>query len=129
MLLGTYGYDYWRLASLAKSVSLFEEAYGDLITRSKLSFDPMLESWSKTGTRFKLPSQFSFDMFLDAEFRRANTGEPEDNYQCLGPGLRLNFNYSRVFAAVSAHQELGSYTFKSESVSRWKTLLVISGAL
>jgi hypothetical protein len=129
LLLGSYGYKYWSLASVSATSSLFQETYGDLIARSKLSYKATLESWSKTGMRWTLPRGFSADTYLDIEFRRAATGEAEDNFQTLGPGFRLNYFAQRFSASVGAHQELGSYTNRSDSISRWKTLLVISGAL
>jgi len=132
LLVGSYGYQYWRLADLSATGALFQEAYGDVISRSKLSFNPMLESWSKTGTRWSmnhLIEGLSADAYLDIEFRRASTGEAEDNFQTLGPGLRLNYFAQKFSAALSTHEEIGSYTQSSSSISRWKTLLVISGAL
>lgn len=128
LLLGGYGYQYWSLASLTEATSFFTEAYGDLISRSKLSFNPMLESWSKSGMRWDLKRGFSADAFLDVEFRRASTGEAEDNFQTLGPGVRINYFGQRFSASLGTHQELGAYTNRSDSISRWKTLFVISGA-
>jgi hypothetical protein len=131
-LLGTFGYQYWNLADLSSSsnrTSFFEEAYGEIISRSKLDFNPMMESWSKTGFRWAMARGFAADAFLDIEFRRASTGEPEDNFQSLGPGLRLSYFGNKFSASLGTHQELGSYTNRSDSISRWKTLFVISGAL
>ncbi len=129
LLLGSYGYQYWTLASAWKTGSFFQEMYGDLISRSKLSFNPMLESWSKTGMRWAIRNGFSADAFFDLEFRRASTGEVEDNFQTVGPGLRLNYFGQNFSASLGTHQEIGSYTNRSDSISRWKTLFVISGAL
>lgn len=129
LLLGSYGYQYWSLAQVSTTSSLFTEAYGDLISRSKLSFNPMLESWSKSGMRWAFTHGFSADAFLDIEFRRASTGEAEDNFQTLGPGLRLNYFGQKFSASLGTHQEIGAYTNRSDSISRWKTLFVISGAL
>jgi hypothetical protein len=129
LLLGGYGYQYWSLVQTSEKSSLFTEAYGDLISRSKLEFNPMLESWSKSGMRWALAHGFSADAFLDVEFRRASTGEAEDNFQTLGPGLRLNYFGQNFSASLGTHQEIGAYTNRSDSISRWKTLFVISGAL
>jgi hypothetical protein len=128
ILLGSYGYRYWPLASPAQKTSLFEEVYGDFIARSKLSFDPTFESWSKTGARWTMGGGFSADTYVDLEFRRGATGEREDNFQTLGPGLRLNYGTHSYSIAISAHEELGSYSSRSESISRWKGLFVLSGA-
>jgi hypothetical protein len=63
LLLGGYGYQYWSLVQTSEKSSLFTEAYGDLISRSKLEFNPMLESWSKSGMRWALAHGFSADAF------------------------------------------------------------------
>lgn len=128
LLMGSYGYQYWALAPIASSGSLFQEMYGEFISRSKLSFNPVLESWSKTGYRYNLQHGLAADAFLDIEFRRASTGEAEDNFQTLGPGLRLTYFAQKFSASLGTHQEIGAYTNRSDSISRWKTLFVISGA-
>lgn len=128
LLLGSYGYQYWDMAPVTSTSSLFQEVYGDFISRSKLSFSPVLESWSKTGLRYTVQHGFAADAYLDIEFRRASTGEAEDNFQTLGPGLRLNYFGQKFSASLGTHQELGAYTNRMDSISRWKTLFVISGA-